>query len=226
MFPGINIGVEETVVGVFADERNIDAPKAYANERWKHGTVRTRVGTVSVFLGFLPVVAGMFLVAEAFLSPPATSSINDEPSATIEQVVEEPTGGPLRLPNGQWKAMTNEFPWAENFEQIAKGLRHEFPRVVTVFKLPMTDDRRVGIRISPNEYVEMFVANPGAITMQVRVDKKSYWVMSRETFLAKSIYGVDTSTPSHSIYDEEFKWARQAFQPEIDTTRYLLQTSF
>ena len=69
--------------------------------------------------------------------------------------------------------MTNEYEWAETFEQVQKGPRHESPRVVTVFKLPMTDDRRAGVRVSPNEYVEMFVVNPGMLTVQVRVDKKA-----------------------------------------------------
>jgi hypothetical protein len=147
------------------------------------------------------------------------------PATTDDHVVKLPTGI-RRLPKADWKPMTNEYDWAENFEQIEKGPRHEFPRVVTVFKLPMTEDRRVGVRVSPNEYVEMFVVNPGTLTVQVRLDKKQYWVMSRETFEAKSIHRVDTTTAYRSFYDQEFEWAREAFQPELDSTRYLLQSTF
>jgi len=63
------------------------------------------------------------------------------------------------------------------------------------------------------------------ITTQVRVDKGSYWVMSRETFIAPSVYRVNTSE-LHSLYDDEFTAARQAFQPELDTTRFILQSKF
>jgi hypothetical protein len=135
-------------------------------------------------------------------------------------------GKAIELPTATWKAMRNEFEWAENFEQVTKEPKHLFPRVVTVFKLPMTDDRRSGIRISPREYVEMFVVDPGTLTVQIRVDKGTYWVLSRETFAAGSIYGVDTGTAQHSLYDEEFKSAQQSFGPEIDRTRYLLQSTF
>ena len=122
--------------------------------------------------------------------------------------------------------MPNDYEWAENFEETRKGPRHEFPRVVTVFKLPMTEDRQIGTRISPNEYVEMFIVHEGTLTVEVRLDKGSYWVLSRETFTAPSVYGVDTTTLFHSLYDLEFSTASEAFQPEIDTTRYLLSSKF
>lgn len=154
-------------------------------------------------------------------SAPQTDAI----SAGDDHVLKLPTGT-LRLPKSDWKAITNEYEWAENFEQTQKAPRHEFPRVVTVFKLPMTDDRRVGVRISPNEYVELFFAHPGMLTMLVRVDKKQYWLSSRETFKAQSIHGVGITTDYHTLHDEEFKWALQEFQAELDTTRYLLQSRF
>ncbi len=128
----------------------------------------------------------------------------------------------IRLARADWTAMTNDYEWAENFEEIRKGPREEFERVVTVFKLPMTEDRRIGEMISPNEYVEMFVVHTGMLTVRVRLDKGSYWVMSRQTFTAPSVPGVDTARLSAL----EFARAREAFQSELDTTRYLLQSTF
>jgi hypothetical protein len=132
----------------------------------------------------------------------------------------------IRLARADWTAMTNDYEWAENFEEIRKGPREEFERVVTVFKLPMTEDRRIGEMISPNEYVEMFVVHTGMLTVRVRLDKGSYWVMSRQTFTAPSVPGVDTARLQHDLSALEFARAREAFQSELDTTRYLLQSTF
>ena len=57
----------------------------------------------------------------------------------------------IRVPSADWKAMPNEHEWTDNFEQLRKDPGHVSPRVVTVFKLPITDDRREGMRISPDE---------------------------------------------------------------------------
>ena len=83
---------------------------------------------------------------------------------TADHIVQLPSGT-LRIPLAEWKPMRNEYEWAENFEQVLKGPRHTVPRVVTVFKLPMSDDRKTGVKISPNEYLEMFVVNPGSIDL-------------------------------------------------------------
>jgi len=132
----------------------------------------------------------------------------------------------IRLARADWTAMTNDYGWAENFEEIRKGPREEFERVVAVFKLPMTEDRRIGEMISLNEYVEMFVVNTGVLAVQVRLDKGSYWVMSRQTFTAPSVPRVDTARLQHDLSALEFASAREAFQSELDTTRYLLQSTF
>ncbi len=71
----------------------------------------------------------------------------------------------------------------------------------------------------------MFVVHAGTLTMQLRVDKKTYWVLSRETFAARSLAFVDTQR-EHTLTAEEFAFSRTAFQPDIDTTRYLLQSQF
>jgi hypothetical protein len=63
------------------------------------------------------------------------------------------------------------------------------------------------------------------VTAQVRSDKGRYWILSRETFIAPSIPGVNTDR-LHEFTDPDFGHVRNMFQVEIDTTRYLLQSSF
>jgi hypothetical protein len=129
--------------------------------------------------------------------------------------------------------MKNEFEWAVNFEQVKREPRQEFARVVTIFKLPMSVDRRLGTKLSANEYLELFAIHSGSITVQVRIDKGSYWVLSRDTYRVPS-------SPQDEFYDrqltdiisdrvitnDEFGWAHLQLQPQIDSTRCLLQTTF
>ena len=121
--------------------------------------------------------------------------------------------------------MQNEFDWAVNFEDSGKDVGQDVKRVATIFKLPMSDDRRNGVRISPEEYLEMFVFRPGTVTVQVRRDRGSYWLLSRETLVAANgkaaspLSGAQLTGPS-------FAAARVQLETQIDSTRYVLQSTF
>jgi len=136
----------------------------------------------------------------------------------------------IRVPRADWETMPNQYEWADNFEQLRKDPGHVYPRVVTVYKLPMTADRRLGMRISSDEYVQMFNVLAGTLTVQVRLDKGDYWVLSRESFaLPSGPNGEQTleqfltrPRPDSELY-EQFLFR---FQTEIDTTRYLLASTF
>ncbi len=129
--------------------------------------------------------------------------------------------------------MTNEFEWAANFEQVKRDPRHAFARVVTFFRLPMSIDRRQGTKVSANEYIEIFTGLPEMVTVLVRVDRGSYWVLSRETFRAPSAPDAEFYDPTlaeiisdRAITEDEQAQAHLALQPLIDSTRYLIQTRF
>ena len=124
-------------------------------------------------------------------------------------------GGTLNVPVKDWMRMADEYTWAENFQATVPRNKAVY-QIVTVFKLPMTDDRRRGVRISRNEYLEVFATNPGEVTVLVRVDKRTYWTLSREMFRDPSITLWAT--------EPQLYQTRLALQPQIDTTRYLLQT--
>ena len=102
----------------------------------------------------------------------------------------------LRLPATAWVPMSNAQPAvAENFSSTRKRTSTLYSQVLTIFKLPMSVDRRTGLHVSKNEFVEAFVVHRDSVTIQVRVDRGSYWVLperrsrlidlSRWTFLVK-----------------------------------------
>lgn len=122
----------------------------------------------------------------------------------------------------RWLPMENEAEFAENFEDRQKGPRHVFGRVVTVFKLPMTDDRRIGTQIAPGEWLEFFVAHQGAVTVQYRLDRGHYWLLSRET-LRPSPFLQDRLSPGRHLDAPTLNQLRFDIQREVDDTRFLLR---
>jgi hypothetical protein len=131
-------------------------------------------------------------------------------------------GGALRVPAKDWAPMENKYAWAENFEARRKDPRQVFSRVVTVYKLPMTDSDRLGaVQISPTEHLELYVTDPGILTATVRVHKGAYWLLSRERFISPGDpFRFLPTSQAKSIYDAGLI----AFQKEINTARYVLQT--
>ena len=98
--------------------------------------------------------------------------------------------------------------------------------MVAVYSIPMSDDRRIGLKISDREYVEFFIVHPGFVTAQTRVDKGKYWVLCRETFNPKGLSPVDVSLYRPFLSDIENRQLWQHYQEEVDETRYLLNSKF
>lgn len=121
--------------------------------------------------------------------------------------------------------MQNEFDWAVNVEDANKEASQEVGRVVTIYKLPMSDDRRNGVRISAEEYLELFVVRPGTVTVQVRADRGRYWLLSRETLVVTSGKAVGLPVGA-SVTGATFETVRLELQTQIDATRYVLQSNF
>ena len=110
-------------------------------------------------------------------------------------------GKTVRLPADRWEPMRNPASFAVNFLARQKADDEMFAQVVTVFKLPMQSDDRSGVEVAKGEYVEFFVVHPritdpliaesvrraggstqAGLTMQVRLDRGGYWILSRQTF--------------------------------------------
>lgn len=133
-------------------------------------------------------------------------------------------GKTLEISAADWSKMRDETSFAKNFEEIKQAPWHHFGRVVTVFLNPMSEDRRLGIKISKTEYVELFSIDGVNVTAQVRVDKGGYWVLCRETFKPKAPMPAVTLW-SYLSENEELQLLHH-YQVEIDETRYLLNSKF
>jgi hypothetical protein len=135
-------------------------------------------------------------------------------------------GKRIALPESSWSLTIDEANFAKTYEQKETGASHKYGRVVTVFLSPMPNNRKAGIKISDNEYLEVLIVHEGFVTTQLKVDKGKYWVQCRETFLPKPRLSADVS--SHKAFLSELKkmslW--MDYQPEVEESRQLLQTVF
>jgi hypothetical protein len=115
------------------------------------------------------------LVLLAFLVSQAASA---EPAFSVAV-----PGKTITLLQDEWIKMEDPTTVGKNFEERKKGPWHQLGRVVTIVPLPMSDDRRIGLKIADREYVEIFIAHPGFVTVQTRIDKGTYWVMCAHSAL-------------------------------------------
>lgn len=135
-------------------------------------------------------------------------------------------GKTIELSLDDWTKAKDETNFAKNYEEKRISPWHKYGRMVTVFLIPMSDDRRVGIRLSDREYVEFFIVHPGFVTAQTRVDKGKYWVLCRETFNQKSHLPVDVLAHKTFFSENENRQLWQLYQAEIDETRHVLNSKY
>jgi hypothetical protein len=63
-------------------------------------------------------------------------------------------------PQGRLREIKNEATFARNFEATSNPPNRKY-QIITVFMIPMSEDRREGQRLWPNEYLEVFVVTAG-----------------------------------------------------------------
>ena len=126
----------------------------------------------------------------------------------------------VTLSSAEWRAMPNETEYARNFEAVSNRPPRQY-QIVTFFLNSMSEDRKSGEQISPNEYLEVFLSNPDEITVLLRRDHGSYWVLSREMFRAVPVSGVSTNRIG-SFATPDAQRVTGALRNQIDSTRYLL----
>ena len=135
-------------------------------------------------------------------------------------------GKTIELSLDDWTKAKDETNFAKNYEEKREYPWHKYGRMVTVFLIPISDDRQVGLKISNREYVEFFIVHPGFITAQTRVDNGKYWVLCRETFNQKGHSPVDVSAYKPFLSDDENRQLWLLYQAEVDETRHLLNSKF
>jgi hypothetical protein len=119
-----------------------------------------------------------------------------------------------------WRPIVDEAAYARNFEAVSNTPPRQY-QTLTVFLNQMTDERRQGRAIAPNEYLEVFVSSPNEITVLLRRDHGPYWLLSREMFRGVGAPGVQTGTLGPLSETDQDLVAR-SLQNEIDTTRHML----
>lgn len=124
----------------------------------------------------------------------------------------------ITLDSGKWEPMTNEFDWAQNYSEKLKKTGQVYETVLTIYLLPMSADRKNGKQISPNEYVEIFQVRQGTVTVQLKVDKGKYWVLTRDTY--------KVTTPNSMQVERDpvvYKSIYNEIQTYIDSNRFFIQ---
>jgi len=132
----------------------------------------------------------------------------------------------IRLSKDHWEKMEDPTNFAKNYLQKGEDQIHKHARVVTVYLIPMSEDRKGGFNITRNEYLEFFIVHRGFVTAQTKIDKGKYWVLCRETFQAPNYSPVDIQKYRPFLSEDENRQLWATYQQEIDETRYLLQTLF
>jgi hypothetical protein len=134
------------------------------------------------------------------------------------------------VPRLYWETLSTNSDYSEGFSRRLAQNNEEYELVVTIFKLPMTEDRKSGLKIGDNEWLEIFSTFREEMTMRLRLNKGDYWLLSRQTFKV----GV---TPVEHPKAYTFPWyeseidakdtlIRSYLQNEIDKTRYILRNEF
>ena len=125
----------------------------------------------------------------------------------------------ILLDSDSWKPMRNEFEWARNYSAKSKNKGQVYETVLTIYLLPMATDRKTGKVISSNEYIEIFQVRPGTVTVQLRVDKGKYWVLTRDT------YNVNTPASKVELDTLVYDMVYQEIQTKIDSNRFFIRNS-
>ncbi|MDP2642511.1 MAG: hypothetical protein Q8P62_01565 [Candidatus Peregrinibacteria bacterium] len=165
-----------------------------------------------------PLVIFLSIVAISFIAGLLYMNKGVDPNYSISI-----NGKNIVVSQDKWKFVEPFEPslYSKNYSAINKRDGHEFEQMITVFLQKMTDDRKIGEKITNSEYIEAFVVHPNSVTVQIRIDKGDYWVMSRETFESKNNYP-DQTDVSYSDLLLNF----EDMQNRIDNTKYILNNEF
>lgn len=130
----------------------------------------------------------------------------------------------IRLNHEQWRPLKNETETARNFEARTRKPSQVYSTVITVYLLPMSADRALGKKLTDTEFLEIFSVHPGTVTVQLRVKKDGYWILSRETLKMPEPALVDVRQYKPSFTDDEVSLMHRQLQNDIDETRAFVRT--
>jgi hypothetical protein len=129
----------------------------------------------------------------------------------------------VNLNESDWEILKQESEYSVNLSKKVKQKNEKYNQIVTIFNIEMTKDRKSGIKLSDNIYFEAFKTGLGGITIRIRIDKGSYWILSRQTFISNN-----DNVLSDSEYADESKALLLArkFDDEISNTVFMINKNF
>ena len=133
------------------------------------------------------------------------------------------TGRTIGIPSTDWTPLKNSEEFAVNFEAKAKQESEAWHQIVTIFKIPMAERDRQAVESAPLEYAEFFIVHPGHVTLQLRVDKGGYWLLSRQTFAAPEFLRSRVQEYRPFLSEEQNRLFLEIFDLEVKRTRFRLQ---
>jgi hypothetical protein len=88
----------------------------------------------------------------------------------------------VRLSSAEWRELPAREPFAVRFEARTARPGEVFPQQLTIFKLPMQVNDRVGVAVTANEVADFLFLYPVYVTCRMRLDRDVFWVESLQTF--------------------------------------------
>ncbi len=129
----------------------------------------------------------------------------------------------MNLNEDEWEILRSDSEYSVNISKKTKRSFEKYNQIITVFNIEMTKDRKSGVKLSENIYFEAFRTPLNGITIHLRIDKGSYWILSRQTFETKN-----DSILAVGEYADEAKALSisKQFQDEISSTVYMVNKLF
>lgn len=127
------------------------------------------------------------------------------------------------IDQNQWDILKSESEYSFNIERRKKSPKEKYNQIVNIFKIEMTKDRKIGSKISDNIYLEAFKTIENSLTIQIRMDKGNYWILSRQTFEVENNNIISVGEYANN---SKLTLISKLFQDEISGAIYLINSNF
>ena len=123
----------------------------------------------------------------------------------------------------EWSALKSESNSSINLRRNNLRKNEKYNQIITIFTLEMTNDQKVGAKLSDSIYLEIFKNLEGTVTVQIRLNKGQYWILSRQTF--ETEYSDLLSNGEYADSKKTILFAK-FLETEINETVSLLNVTF
>jgi hypothetical protein len=128
-----------------------------------------------------------------------------------------------QLDQDEWNVLKSDSEYSVNLSKKTKRSNEKYNQIVTVFNIEMTKDRKSGVKLSENIYFEAFRTSLDSLTIQIRIDKGSYWVLSRQVFQTEND---ELLSPGEYADESKALIISKRFQDEISSSIFMMNKIF